>query len=40
MGFMPIQNEQMPICYGYSTWYRPFEERQKLFEKEGNHPCF
>ncbi len=40
MGSMPIQNELMPICYGYSTWYRPFEkQKQKFFEKESSHPC-
>jgi hypothetical protein len=39
MGSMPIQDEQMSICYGYFIWYRTFEKRQNLFEKEGSHPC-
>jgi hypothetical protein len=40
MGSMPIQNEPIPICYGYSTWYKFCEKKQKFFEKEGNIHAF
>ncbi len=30
---MPIQDEHMHICLGYSTWYRPLKKKKKLKRK-------